>query len=58
MLKQIKIDVEISLGSQHLLWFKCLLGLLEAFRANIYIQRIHIWILPSASFGDKIPVLL
>lgn len=58
MLKQIKMDVEMSLGNQHLLWSKCILGLLEASRANIHIHRIHIWILPSEGFGDKILVLL
>lgn len=58
MLKHIKMDGEMSEGSQHLLWSKCILGLFEAFRANIYIQRIHIQTLPTEDFGDKIFVLL
>lgn len=58
VVKQIKMDVEMSLGSQHLLWSKCILGLLEAFKANIHTQRIHIRILPREGFGDKIPMLL
>lgn len=58
MLKLIKRDVEISGCSQHLLWSNCILGLLEAFRANIHIQKIHIRILPREGFGDKISVLL
>lgn len=52
------MDVETSEGSQHLLWSKCILGLFQAFRANIHIQRIHIQTLPSEGFGDKIFVFL
>lgn len=52
------MDVEMSEGSQHLLRSKYIFGLLGAFRANIHIQRIHIQILPSEGFGDKISVLL
>lgn len=50
--------VETSEGSHHLLWSKCILGLFEAFRDNIHIERIHIQILPSEGFDDKIFVLL
>lgn len=52
------MDVEMSEESQHLLWSECILGLFEAFRANIHMQRIHIQTLPSEGFGDKIFVLL
>lgn len=49
MLKQIKMDVEMSAGNQHLLWSKSALGLLEALRDNNR-HRIHIRILPSERF--------
>lgn len=52
------MDAEMSGGSQHFLWSKFILGLLEAFRTNSHIQRIHIWILPREGFGNKVPVLL
>jgi len=42
VLKDVKMDAEMGDVSQHLPWSKSILGLFEAFRANIHVQRIHI----------------